>query len=57
MHGPLRELVQGIIQLDQSLLLVLDPDLLANPDVCLQLDEVGGRDELMRTGSELARER
>jgi purine-binding chemotaxis protein CheW len=56
-HGPLRELVQGIIQLDQSLLLVLDPDLLANPDVCLQRDELGGRDELMRTGSERARER
>ena len=56
-HGPLRELVQGIIQLDQSLLLVLDPDLLANPDVCLQLDEVGGRDELLRTANELARER
>jgi purine-binding chemotaxis protein CheW len=29
-RGPLRELAQGILQLDETLLLVLDPDLLAN---------------------------
>lgn len=34
-HGPLRELVHGIVKLDGSLLLVLDPELLAKPDVCL----------------------
>lgn len=34
-HGPLRELVQGIVKLNSSLLLVLDPELLAKPDVCL----------------------
>ncbi|MHB8972536.1 MAG: chemotaxis protein CheW [Pirellulaceae bacterium] len=39
-HGPLRELVQGISKLDKSLLLVLDPDLLANPDACLLSDEM-----------------
>jgi purine-binding chemotaxis protein CheW len=56
-RGPLRELVQGIIQLDQSLLLVLEPDLLASPEVCLKLDEVGERDELLRTPNDLSRKR
>lgn len=37
-HGPLRELVNGIVKLDGSLLLVLDPELLARPDVCLAQD-------------------
>lgn len=38
-RGPLRELVQGVLTLDHSLLLVLNPDLLADPDVCLQAEE------------------
>lgn len=43
-HGPLRELVQGIVKLDGSLLLVLDPELLPKPDVCLsrETDDVRG---------------
>lgn len=43
-HGPLRELVQGIVKLDGSLLLVLDPELLSKPDVCLahEQDEIRG---------------
>ena len=43
-HGPLRELVQGIVKLDGSLLLVLDPELLSKPDVCLfrETDNVRG---------------
>jgi purine-binding chemotaxis protein CheW len=48
-RGPLRELVQGVLKLDQSLLLILDPDLLADPEVCLQMDETGVRDEMVRT--------
>ena len=43
-HGPLRELVHGIVKLDHSLLLVLDPELLARPDVCLaqEIDNLRG---------------
>ena len=43
-HGPLRELVHGIVKLDHSLLLVLDPELLAKPDVCLtqEIDNLRG---------------
>ena len=48
-QGPLRELVQGVLPLDQSLLLILDPDLLADPEACLQMDEIGVRDEVVRT--------
>jgi purine-binding chemotaxis protein CheW len=44
-HGPLRELVHGIVKLDRSLLLVLDPELLAKPDVCLtqEIDNLRGK--------------
>ncbi len=43
-HGPLRELVHGIVKLDHSLLLVLEPELLAKPDVCLtqEIDNLRG---------------
>lgn len=33
--GPLRQLVRGIVKLQDVLLLVLDPDLLASSEVCL----------------------
>jgi purine-binding chemotaxis protein CheW len=33
--GPMRELVRGILKLPDYLLLVLDPDLLADSEVCL----------------------
>ena len=33
--GPIRHLVRGIIKLDETLLLVLDPDLLADSEICL----------------------
>jgi len=52
-RGPLRDLVQGIVKLDGSLLLVLDPELLPEPDVCLSrvIDDVRGETAISQVRS------
>lgn len=43
-RGPVRELALGVIQLDQSLLLVLDPDLLLIAAACLLPNDAAALD-------------
>lgn len=44
-RGPLRQVVTGTFKLDHTLLLVLDPDVLADPDVCLRRSDLSISDE------------
>jgi purine-binding chemotaxis protein CheW len=51
--GPLRDLVRGILKLEHSLLLILDPDLLADPSVCLAVEERPGRGEELQAARQV----